>query len=151
MHEIVYFGRSIPWIIIDAIPYFRRFKLQDVSHSSLEILIRRLKFPLQQINGHVQNMSSFNTSLSNYHKSTYSIPSYIILVFSWTSHSLQSQQWPGKSQSSLLWKIRSIIGLTELYIGVLYIKTFIKSIINILLLLGWLRNMLILQKFLSLV
>ncbi|KAF7305548.1 Methylsterol monooxygenase [Mycena chlorophos] len=28
LHEIVYFGRSIPWIIIDAIPYFRRWKLQ---------------------------------------------------------------------------------------------------------------------------
>jgi len=28
MHEIVYFGRSIPWIIVDAIPYFRRWKLQ---------------------------------------------------------------------------------------------------------------------------
>ena len=30
MHEFVYFGRSIPWIIIDALPYFRRWKLQDV-------------------------------------------------------------------------------------------------------------------------
>ncbi|KAJ7153079.1 hypothetical protein C8R43DRAFT_1096582 [Mycena crocata] len=28
LHEIIYFGRSIPWIIIDAIPYFRRWKLQ---------------------------------------------------------------------------------------------------------------------------
>ncbi|KAF8881606.1 C-4 methyl sterol oxidase [Infundibulicybe gibba] len=28
LHEIVYFGRSIPWIIIDAIPYFRKWKLQ---------------------------------------------------------------------------------------------------------------------------
>ncbi|KAJ7074642.1 hypothetical protein C8F01DRAFT_1101287 [Mycena amicta] len=28
LHEIVYFGRSIPWIIVDAIPYFRRWKLQ---------------------------------------------------------------------------------------------------------------------------
>ncbi|KAF9267193.1 C4-methyl sterol oxidase [Marasmius fiardii PR-910] len=28
MHEVVYFGRSIPWIIIDAIPYFRKWKLQ---------------------------------------------------------------------------------------------------------------------------
>ena len=28
LHEIVYFGRCIPWIIIDAIPYFRRWKLQ---------------------------------------------------------------------------------------------------------------------------
>ncbi|KAJ3505106.1 hypothetical protein NLJ89_g7584 [Agrocybe chaxingu] len=28
LHEIVYFGRSIPWIIIDATPYFRKWKLQ---------------------------------------------------------------------------------------------------------------------------
>ncbi|KIK68857.1 hypothetical protein GYMLUDRAFT_67567 [Collybiopsis luxurians FD-317 M1] len=28
MHEIVYFGRSLPWVIVDAIPYFRRWKLQ---------------------------------------------------------------------------------------------------------------------------
>lgn len=30
MHEVVYFGRSLPWIIIDAIPYFRRWKIQQV-------------------------------------------------------------------------------------------------------------------------
>jgi hypothetical protein len=37
MHEFVYFGRSIPWIIIDAIPYFRRYKLQDVTYLLLFI------------------------------------------------------------------------------------------------------------------
>ena len=26
--QIVYFGRCVPWIIIDAIPYFRKWKLQ---------------------------------------------------------------------------------------------------------------------------
>ncbi|KAJ0338086.1 hypothetical protein COL26b_012196 [Colletotrichum chrysophilum] len=29
MHEVVYFGRSLPWIIIDAIPFFRRWKIQQ--------------------------------------------------------------------------------------------------------------------------
>lgn len=28
--QVVYFGRAIPWIIIDAIPYFRKWKLQPV-------------------------------------------------------------------------------------------------------------------------
>jgi len=28
LHEIVYFGRCVPWIIIDAMPYFRKWKLQ---------------------------------------------------------------------------------------------------------------------------
>lgn len=31
MHEIVYFGRSLPWIIIDQIPAFNRYKIQNVS------------------------------------------------------------------------------------------------------------------------
>ncbi|KZV60124.1 C-4 methyl sterol oxidase [Peniophora sp. CONT] len=29
LHETVYFGRCIPWIIIDAIPYFRKWKIQQ--------------------------------------------------------------------------------------------------------------------------
>jgi len=31
MHEIVYFGRSLPWIIIDRIPAFNKYKIQNVS------------------------------------------------------------------------------------------------------------------------
>lgn len=31
MHEIVYFGRSLPFIIMDALPkYFNRYKIQNV-------------------------------------------------------------------------------------------------------------------------
>jgi methylsterol monooxygenase len=30
MHELVYFGRSLPWVIIDAIPFFNRWKIQNV-------------------------------------------------------------------------------------------------------------------------
>ncbi|KAF3230296.1 C-4 sterol methyl oxidase, partial [Orbilia oligospora] len=29
MHELVYFGRSLPWMICDAIPYFQKWKIQD--------------------------------------------------------------------------------------------------------------------------
>lgn len=32
MHEIVYFGRSLPFILMDAMPtYFKRYKIQNVS------------------------------------------------------------------------------------------------------------------------
>lgn len=31
LHELVYFGRSIPWMIIASIPYFNRYKIQNVS------------------------------------------------------------------------------------------------------------------------
>jgi methylsterol monooxygenase len=30
MHEVVYFGRSLPWIIIGLIPYFNKYKIQGV-------------------------------------------------------------------------------------------------------------------------
>lgn len=32
MHELVYFGRSLPWMIIDRIKYFNKYKLQNVCH-----------------------------------------------------------------------------------------------------------------------
>lgn len=28
VHEVIYFGRAIPWLIVDAIPYFHQYKLQ---------------------------------------------------------------------------------------------------------------------------
>jgi methylsterol monooxygenase len=31
MHEIVYFGRAVPWIIADKIPFFAKYKIQGVS------------------------------------------------------------------------------------------------------------------------
>jgi hypothetical protein len=38
MHEIVYFGRCLPWMIADKIPYFQKYKIQGVcSHSSISI------------------------------------------------------------------------------------------------------------------
>ncbi|KAG8158601.1 hypothetical protein KVR01_011723 [Diaporthe batatas] len=29
MHEAVYFGRSLPWILVDMMPWFRRYKIQQ--------------------------------------------------------------------------------------------------------------------------
>lgn len=29
LHELLYFGRAVPWIIVDAIPALRKYKLQD--------------------------------------------------------------------------------------------------------------------------
>jgi len=30
MHEVVYFGRSAPFMLMDCIPYFKQWKLQNV-------------------------------------------------------------------------------------------------------------------------
>lgn len=32
MHEVVYFGRSLPWIVIDTLGIFKNYKIQSVSH-----------------------------------------------------------------------------------------------------------------------
>jgi len=57
MHELVYFGRSIPWAIIDRIPYFNKYKIQNVrlSHripmagaGRFELIIAQQKIPTAQ-------------------------------------------------------------------------------------------------------
>ena len=30
LHEAVYFGRSLPWILMDQMPFLRKYKLQPV-------------------------------------------------------------------------------------------------------------------------
>lgn len=37
MHELVYFGRSLPWIIIDAIPAFNKYKIQNVCRRPISV------------------------------------------------------------------------------------------------------------------
>jgi methylsterol monooxygenase len=37
MHELVYFGRALPWMIIDRIPYFKKYKIQEVSRRRIQI------------------------------------------------------------------------------------------------------------------
>ena len=32
MHELVYFGRSLPWIFIDSLGLFKGYKIQSVSY-----------------------------------------------------------------------------------------------------------------------
>jgi methylsterol monooxygenase len=35
MHEIVYFGRCIPWVIADKIPFFHQYKIQAVCANTM--------------------------------------------------------------------------------------------------------------------
>lgn len=41
MHETVYFGRSLPWMIIDHIPYFNKYKIQSVCNACFMASIER--------------------------------------------------------------------------------------------------------------
>jgi len=57
LHEAIYFGRSIPWVIIDQIPYFRRWKIQDTKiptaadqwHCTKMVLMSHFTVELPQI------------------------------------------------------------------------------------------------------
>jgi len=76
MHEVVYFGRSLPWVIIDMIPWFRKFKIQNVQpplfpdHSSGSGLIHnRPSFQPQKSNGDAQSWFSCLTSLLSFPRS----------------------------------------------------------------------------------
>lgn len=31
MHELVYFGRSLPWMVADRVPWLNKYKIQNVS------------------------------------------------------------------------------------------------------------------------
>jgi sterol desaturase/sphingolipid hydroxylase (fatty acid hydroxylase superfamily) len=51
MHELVYFGRSLPWIIADRLPWLNKYKIQNVrpAASSFIFLLPLLPLPpLQQ-------------------------------------------------------------------------------------------------------
>ncbi len=39
LHEIFYFGRSIPFMMMDAIPFFNRYKLQNVRSHEIDLYI----------------------------------------------------------------------------------------------------------------
>ena len=66
MHELVYFGRSLPWIIIDSIPAFNKYKIQGVRAVLSRFFLNWImtsdlfyskKFPLLLNNGTVPNSS----------------------------------------------------------------------------------------------
>lgn len=63
MHEIVYFGRAFPWMIIDRLPYFNRYKIQSVCLCCCCLLLAvctdrcRIKFQPCRNSGIAPNLS----------------------------------------------------------------------------------------------
>lgn len=57
MHEVVYYGRSLPWIIIGMIPFFDKWKIQNLktpslkeqAHCALVVLLSHFTVELPQI------------------------------------------------------------------------------------------------------
>ncbi len=122
MHEMVYFGRSLPWIIADRLPYFNKYKIQNVSFIFVACVVHHADFfrskKSQQSpnNGIAQVSFSSLTSPSNFPKSGSSILWHNSAVSQRVFLSHRSSQWPTKSQSSSSSKIPGTTGLTELCI-----------------------------------
>jgi hypothetical protein len=74
MHEIVYFGRSLPWIFIDTLGLFKNYKIQNVSGFDLNAYCKdltwllRIKFLHLGSNGIAPSLSFLATSLWNFRK-----------------------------------------------------------------------------------
>lgn len=73
MHEIVYFGRSLPWMIIDSIPYFRKYKIQNVRRCLIVVGLRGLMYHSKNYqpprsNGSVRNWFCSVTLPLSYHR-----------------------------------------------------------------------------------
>jgi hypothetical protein len=74
MHEIVYFGRSVPWILIDTLGLFKNYKIQNVSgfdlNASRKALIRLLRIKSLHLgsNGIAPSLSFLATSLWNFRR-----------------------------------------------------------------------------------
>ncbi|KAJ3929215.1 MAG: hypothetical protein NXY57DRAFT_1050147 [Lentinula lateritia] len=101
MHEIVYFGRSIPWMIIDAIPYFRRWKLQPNkipspeeqwecikqvlwAHMTVELPTIWLFHPMAEVFG----MKTYQVPFPTYSTMAWQIMFFMFFedLFHWTAH-----------------------------------------------------------------
>ena len=70
MHEIVYFGRSLPWIFIDSLGLLKNYKIQSVSGGiwNIEIFFSnscRTKYPRYKSNGTVPDLCFSAISQSN--------------------------------------------------------------------------------------
>ncbi len=122
MHEIVYFGRALPFLIMDKIPYFKKYKIQAVCpwKARIEWLLRADKWrystkcPRLPNNGPAQDSSSSPISPSNSPRSGSSTQHVNFSVFRHQYRFLLGTQWSGKSLCSSSSKMHGIIGFTGL-------------------------------------
>lgn len=89
MHEIVYFARSLPWLIIDRVSYFNKYKIQHVSGQPFQnfflfaplLTCRRTKSRPPRNSGTAPNSSCSVTSPSNCPRSGESF--FLLLLLLW--------------------------------------------------------------------
>lgn len=118
MHETVYFGRSLPFVIMDRIPYFHKYKIQGVSFCDTQSenpanLHASTKYLLQPNSGNAPNSSSSPTSQSNFLKSGSSTQLLTFSACPQASLFHPGKPWLTKLPSFSFLKMPGITGFTE--------------------------------------
>lgn len=116
LHELVYFGRALPFIIMDRIPYFKQFKIQGVSLLTLHstaLTDRSIKCLPWPNNGNAPNLSSSHISRSNYLKYGSSIHWHTTSERQQAYHFHHGKLWRIKLPFFSFLKMHGIIGFTE--------------------------------------
>ncbi|KAH7102426.1 C4-methyl sterol oxidase [Auriculariales sp. MPI-PUGE-AT-0066] len=106
LHEFVYFGRCIPWMIIDAIPYFRQWKLQPakvptmaeqwycikqllITHFTVQLPLIYLFHPTAKF----FNMKTWEVPFPTWQTSVYQIIIFFFMEDAWHYFAHQALHW----------------------------------------------------------
>jgi len=105
MHELVYFGRSLPWIIVDMMPYFNKYKIQNqkiptaaeqwqcaklvlISHFTVELPQIWLFHPMAQFWG-----MAYGVPFPSLWTMTYQIAIFFVLEDAWHYWAHRAFHW----------------------------------------------------------
>lgn len=115
LHETLYFGRSLPWIIVDMIPYFRKYKIQQVRlpiifPNSQILTFCRTRFPPDGSKCSARSSFSSRISPSNFLKYGYSTLCANSSDSRPPSHFPAHGRWHTRLRFSSFWRMLGIIG-----------------------------------------
>ncbi|CAD6887995.1 unnamed protein product [Tilletia controversa] len=84
LHEIVYFGRAIPWIIIDRMPSMRKYKLQDEKVPTAEQQWKCTKYVLlSHFTVELPQIWSFHPICEYFGLTTHAVPFPALTKMAW--------------------------------------------------------------------
>lgn len=153
LHEFFYFGRCLPWYIIDKTPYFRKWKIQEDKVATSEQQWKALKYVLlTHFTIEMPQIVLFEPMATYFGMATYHVPfpswstmiPQIIGFFFFEGESLYSS---GSRPLTDLLQTSSTTGLTAVCITDLSTKTFTSCTTSFLHLSVSQQSMLILSRF----
>lgn len=125
-HELIYFGRSLPWMLVDNIPYFQKYKLQqdhpfnarEQMECMMLVLLQHFTIELPQIWAFHPLTTYFGISLSvpfpSWTTIAYQVAIFFVLEDAWHYWFHRAFHWPPlyKAVHKLHHKYSAPFGLT---------------------------------------